>query len=255
MEPKSQIEMIGEKLVSQTPINVLFINTDQQRFDALSCAGNPYVSTPNLDRLASEGVRFETAITPQAMTAAARTSWHTGLSIFTTGCVSTMNDPKMQFGNGTWDQNLTKHGYHTEYYGCWCEPMPLADCYENEVVAVHSSLYKRYVAEALGTPPAPGSGQLVSYLSGWPYTPDPPDYELRKSLGNLPGNNCPGVEYGVYSLPAEHTYTAFVADRTINALERFHDTPFSVTAAILHPHHPEYVAKPYAGAIDSRKIK
>ena len=40
-------------------LNVLFIMTDQQRYDMLSCAGNRYVSTPSLDRLAENGVRFE----------------------------------------------------------------------------------------------------------------------------------------------------------------------------------------------------
>ena len=40
-------------------LNVLFIMTDQQRYDMLSCAGNRYVNTPSLDRLAENGVRFE----------------------------------------------------------------------------------------------------------------------------------------------------------------------------------------------------
>ena len=39
--------------------NILFIMTDQQRYDMLSCVGNHYVNTPSLDRLASNGVRFE----------------------------------------------------------------------------------------------------------------------------------------------------------------------------------------------------
>ena len=38
--------------------NILFVMTDDQRFDAMSCAGNPHLRTPNMDRLASEGVRF-----------------------------------------------------------------------------------------------------------------------------------------------------------------------------------------------------
>lgn len=41
------------------PINLLLIMTDQQRWDALSCAGNPLLRTATLDRLAAEGVRFE----------------------------------------------------------------------------------------------------------------------------------------------------------------------------------------------------
>ena len=39
--------------------NILFIMTDQQRYDMLSCAGNRYVKTPSLDKLAERGVRFE----------------------------------------------------------------------------------------------------------------------------------------------------------------------------------------------------
>ena len=39
-------------------MNVIFFITDQQRADHLGCAGNPIVKTPNIDRLASEGVLF-----------------------------------------------------------------------------------------------------------------------------------------------------------------------------------------------------
>ena len=41
--------------------NIVYIMTDQQAFDAMSCAGNPLVHTPALDRLASDGIRFEQA--------------------------------------------------------------------------------------------------------------------------------------------------------------------------------------------------
>ena len=41
------------------PRNILFLITDQQTVSALSCAGNPYLKTPNLDRLAARGVQFE----------------------------------------------------------------------------------------------------------------------------------------------------------------------------------------------------
>ena len=41
--------------------NIIFILTDDQRWDALGCMGNPHLRTPNLDRLAAEGVRFERA--------------------------------------------------------------------------------------------------------------------------------------------------------------------------------------------------
>ncbi len=41
--------------------NLLLIQTDQMHARAMSCAGNPNVRTPNLDRLAAEGVRFTNA--------------------------------------------------------------------------------------------------------------------------------------------------------------------------------------------------
>src|SRR5947207_13483690 len=39
--------------------NIVFIMTDDQRWDALSCAGSPVIKTPNIDRLASEGAMFQ----------------------------------------------------------------------------------------------------------------------------------------------------------------------------------------------------
>ncbi len=41
------------------PYNFLFIMTDQHRADHLSCYGNPVLSTPNLDRIAENGLRFD----------------------------------------------------------------------------------------------------------------------------------------------------------------------------------------------------
>ncbi len=40
--------------------NILFIFVDQHRPDAYGAAGNPYITTPNLDRIAREGTRFST---------------------------------------------------------------------------------------------------------------------------------------------------------------------------------------------------
>ena len=40
------------------PRNMLLLITDQQTAGALGCAGNPYLKTPNMDKLAARGVRF-----------------------------------------------------------------------------------------------------------------------------------------------------------------------------------------------------
>lgn len=59
-------------------MNVLWICTDQQRFDTLACYGNSLVSTPNLDRLADMGVRFERAYAQSPVCGPSRASFLTG---------------------------------------------------------------------------------------------------------------------------------------------------------------------------------
>ncbi|MFN2395311.1 MAG: sulfatase-like hydrolase/transferase [Bacteroidales bacterium] len=49
--------MAKEKSDQET--NILLIMTDQQHFDAPSSYGNKAINTPNIDRLAEEGIRFE----------------------------------------------------------------------------------------------------------------------------------------------------------------------------------------------------
>lgn len=46
-----------------TAPNIIVIFSDQQRWDTCGCYGQPLDITPNLDRLAAEGVRFENAFT------------------------------------------------------------------------------------------------------------------------------------------------------------------------------------------------
>ncbi len=59
--------------------NILWIMTDQQSFNMLSCAGNPYVHTPNLDALAARAVRFENAYCTNPVCLPSRFSLFTGL--------------------------------------------------------------------------------------------------------------------------------------------------------------------------------
>jgi arylsulfatase len=66
--------------------NVLWICTDQQRFDSLGCYGNPYVKTPNIDRLAENGFLFNNAFCQSPVCTPSRASFLTGRYPRTTRC-------------------------------------------------------------------------------------------------------------------------------------------------------------------------
>jgi arylsulfatase A-like enzyme len=60
--------------------NILFILVDDQRNDTLGCAGHPIIETPNIDRLAESGVRFENAYVTTSICMSSRATIFTGLT-------------------------------------------------------------------------------------------------------------------------------------------------------------------------------
>ena len=61
--------------------NVLCFVTDQQRRDHVGCAGNAHISTPNIDRLAASGVRFDRCYVNNPICSPSRATMWTGLSV------------------------------------------------------------------------------------------------------------------------------------------------------------------------------
>ena len=75
--------------------NLVFIMSDQQRYDTMSCYGNDWIQTPNLDRLASTSFVFENAYVTQPVCTPARASILTGLHPHTAGpTVNKLSLPK-----------------------------------------------------------------------------------------------------------------------------------------------------------------
>ena len=58
--------------------NILFIMTDQQRYDAVGANGNDIIQTPNLDRLAAKAANFSHAFVQAPVCVPARASFFTG---------------------------------------------------------------------------------------------------------------------------------------------------------------------------------
>jgi arylsulfatase A-like enzyme len=99
---------------AQQKKNLLFIITDQQRYDALSIAGNSVLETPNLDRLARQGVYFKNAYTSCAVCAPARSSILTGQTVEHHGVCTNdrayFYDEEVVMDMPTFDEILSENG-------------------------------------------------------------------------------------------------------------------------------------------------
>jgi len=97
--------------------NVLFILCDDLRWDHLGCAGHPYLKTPNIDRLAHEGVHFRSMFCTTSLCSPSRASILSGLYAHTHGVVN--NFTELPNDLPTLPKNLQKAGYETAYIGKW----------------------------------------------------------------------------------------------------------------------------------------
>ena len=97
--------------------NILFLFSDQHRGSALSCAGDPNVRTPHLDRLADNGIRFTNAYANSPMCAPFRASLYTGQYISSHG-VNSLFKPLLP-RQPVLPEVLQQHGYHTSHMGKW----------------------------------------------------------------------------------------------------------------------------------------
>jgi len=95
--------------------NILLLMTDQQRWDAMSCSGD-WVQTPNLDRIASEGIRFTNCVTTSPVCIPTRLSLATGLYPHNTHVWNNMNH-QMPAETPTWMQAVRDAGYRTSLFG------------------------------------------------------------------------------------------------------------------------------------------
>jgi Ca2+-binding EF-hand superfamily protein len=107
-------ELAGEPAVTKRPkYNVLFIISDDLTYTALSCYGNTVCKTPNIDRLASRGVRFTRAYCQGTYCGPSRASFMSGYYPHATGVLGYKN-PRPQIGDrATWSQHFMNNGYYT----------------------------------------------------------------------------------------------------------------------------------------------
>lgn len=96
--------------------NIVFILADDHRYDALSCLGHPFIKTPNIDRIASEGVIFENFFVTSALCSPSRASFLTGAYPHNhKAVINDWCDPQLPM----FPLMLQELGYETGYIGKW----------------------------------------------------------------------------------------------------------------------------------------
>lgn len=99
------------------PPNIIFLLTDDQRWDTIGCAGNSIIQTPNMDRLAENGVRFEKAFVTTPICAASRASIFCGLYERTHNYTFTKPPLARQYTDISYPRLLRQAGYRTGFIG------------------------------------------------------------------------------------------------------------------------------------------
>ncbi len=97
--------------------NLLFIFTDEQRYDTMAAYGNERIFMPNLNRLAAQSTVFERAYATQPVCTPSRASIMTGLYPHT--CGMTENNVRLQDDTRCFPELLARGDYATAYHGKW----------------------------------------------------------------------------------------------------------------------------------------
>ncbi|MDP6904949.1 MAG: sulfatase [Verrucomicrobiota bacterium] len=106
-----------DKVVGVKPRNIIFILTDDHRFDAMGFMGHPFLETPHMDALAKGGSHFTNAFVTTSLCSPSRASILTGLYAHNHGVVDNYNPlPK---GLVFFPQYLQANGYQTAFIGKW----------------------------------------------------------------------------------------------------------------------------------------
>ncbi|MEM9480895.1 MAG: sulfatase [Verrucomicrobiota bacterium] len=107
----------SEKIPGSTPRNVVFILSDDHRYDAMSFMGHPLAKTPHMDAMAKEGVHLKNAFVTTSLCSPSRASILTGLYTFRHRVID--NQRIVPDGTLFFPQWLQDAGYATGYVGKW----------------------------------------------------------------------------------------------------------------------------------------
>ena len=212
-------------LVAAAKPNIIVIKTDDQRWDSLSSYGDPVVKTPNIDRLAAEGTRFENVFTVSPLCGPSRTSFFTGTYPSKRECFD--NSTYISPQDDNFVSSLKEAGYTIGLSG-------KNHCFTEKYFETVFDSVEKYGPWGKETGTLTESDIAVKKYRN---TQGPPSRLGNKLLEGL-------IEYPE-PFPAEQCITARIADDAISFVEENKDDPFFLYVAYPAPHWPNIVAEPY----------
>jgi len=213
--------------------NILLLYTDQQRWDALACAGNPHILTPHLDRLAAEGMMLANAFCNNPVCMPSRQSMLSGQYPSALGCCC--NGVEMDETVPTIHTILKPYGYHAANIGKLH--------FKNHSNRDHREIHPRYGFDTLILSDEPGCYD-DAYIK-WVEAHDPAAVEACRvtsppaCVGERIEKHPRGTQNPyVFEGSEDLTHTAFVADQTVEFLRRHREETFFAIAGFYAPHAP-----------------
>lgn len=238
--------------------NVLLFLTDQHRKDAIGAYDNDVIQTPNLDRLAAEGVRFERAYCQNPFCSPSRASILTGLYMRTHGVWQ--NEVNFEtVGAPTLGDMLTCHGYRTGSVGkihlnSHFGPHPPEGFEES------NDYWEKHPEMRRWNGPYCGFERVEMVLGHVNYSTKAGHYKAYLEENFPEGVDLFARENALVdrdhhqtwrnAMPEEHHYNSWIARQTIEMIDEFAEEPFFIHYSFPDPHHPLSACEPYASMYD-----
>ncbi len=212
--------------------NIILLYADQMRADAVAAAGNPAIHTPNLDRLAAEGVLFSHCCSTTPVCVAARYSLLTGRRENETGSWAN-NRPEIEPLLDTIPQLLGARGYYTHAIG----KMHFFPTRR------HYGMHSREVMQEI--PRWPQDDDYLSWLIGEGYGHKREPHGVRNLLYVQPQTS---------PLPQEAHGTWWCGDRMEAFLRANADRRFFMWTGFIGPHPPYNIPAPWESMYDLDEV-
>jgi arylsulfatase A-like enzyme len=241
--------------------NILFIMFDQLRWDYLSCYGHPHLQTPNIDRLAAKGVRFDRAYIQSPICGSSRMSTYTGRYVHSHG--ASWNGIPLKVGEMTMGDHLRKAGME-----CWlvgkthmradAEGMARLGLEPDSLIGarVAECGFDVFERDDGMLPEGPdgyydpdGAKEYNKYLTAKGYESDNPWHDFANSGLDADGNVLSGwfLKHSTEAanIAEEDSETPYLTGRGIEFMDT-HDGPWCCHLSFIKPHWPYIVPEPYA---------